>query len=395
MNRLYLVSYGEVALKGGNRPFFLRRLVRNVEEALEGLGEVQVRERFGRILVHTGAAEEHVLSRLRRVFGVTSVSPAWAVPWDVEEIARAARSLVEEALTRDSPSTFKVDTRRADKRFPLTSMELNARIGAFLQEQFPHLRVRLEDPDLVISIEIREEAYLYSRRIPGPGGLPVGTSGRAVALISGGIDSPVAAWMAAKRGLEVIPVHFHSFPFTSERSKEKVLEICRVLSAWTGPLKVWIVYFTEIQRAIQLHAPEDLRVILMRRMMMRLAERIAHREGALAIVTGESLGQVASQTLESIAVIEEATGMPVFRPLIGFDKTEITARAREIGTYEISILPYEDCCSLFVPAHPRTRPELQEVVRREASLPIEGLLEEALQKSQIAFIHAPTKTPAR
>jgi len=394
MNRLYLASYGEIALKGGNRPFFLRRLLRNIEEALEGLGEVWVRERFGRILVRAGAEEEEVLARLCRVFGITSVSPAWAVPWDVEEIARAARSLVEEAVTRDSPSTFKVETRRADKRFPMTSMELNARIGAYLREQFPQLRVRLEDPDLVISIEIRQEAYLYSRRLPGPGGLPVGTGGRALALISGGIDSPVAAWMAAKRGLEVIPVHFHAFPFTSERSKEKVLEICRILSAWTGPLKVWVVHFTEIQRAIQLHAPEDLRVILMRRMMMRLAERIARREGALAIVTGESLGQVASQTLESIAAIEAATGLPVLRPLIGFDKAEITARAREIGTYAVSILPYEDCCSLFLPAHPRTRPDLQEVVAGEASLPIERLLEEALERSQVELIRVPTRTRA-
>jgi thiamine biosynthesis protein ThiI len=261
-------------------------------------------------------------------------------------------------------------------------MDTSREVGAAILQRFPHLQVRMKEPDVRVQIDIRDHAYVSTQTIPGPGGLPVGTGGKALALVSGGIDSPVAAWMGARRGLTVIPVHFHSFPFTSERSKGKVLDLCRVLAEYTGPLRVWIVFFTEIQRAVQLTVPDALRIVVMRRMMLRLADQIAGGEHAQALLTGESLGQVASQTIESIAAINAVTQLPVLRPLVGTDKTEIVARAEAIGTYEISIRPYEDCCSLFLPAHPRTQPTLQESDAAERGLDMPALIAEAIARSE-------------
>jgi len=261
-------------------------------------------------------------------------------------------------------------------------MELSSLVGDAVRTAFPHLHARMRNPDLVVRIEVRDRVYVATEVLPGPGGLPTGTGGRALALVSGGIDSPVAAWLAARRGVLITPVHFHSFPFTSERAKEKVVDLCRVLASYTGPLPLWVIHFTEIQRAIQTQVKDALRVVVMRRMMMRVCDRLAPRLGALALVTGESLGQVASQTLESIAAINAVTTLPVLRPLIGADKTEIMAQAEAIGTYAISIRPYEDCCSLFVPAHPRTQPSLDETQRAEAALDTDALVRDALARSE-------------
>lgn len=379
----YLLRYGEIALKGQNQRYFVDSLMRNLERAVADLGRVEIRHAFGRVIL-TADGEPDILSeRLRKVFGVVSLSPIRIVPPELDQITAAALELVGETLTeRPEIHTFKVDTRRAEKRFPLTSMETSSEVGAAVRQRYPALRAQMQHPDLLLQIEIRDATYLTTKKIPGPGGLPVGTGGRALALISGGIDSPVAAWMGARRGLIVTPVHFHSFPFTSERSKEKVVDLSRVLASYTGPLWLWVVYFTDILRAIQLQVPDPLRVLVMRRMMMRVCDRLAEREKAQALITGESLGQVASQTIQAIAVINAATRLPVLRPLIGTDKTEIVAHAVSIGTYDISIRPYEDCCTLFISAHPRTQPDLEEVAAAEQGLDIPALIEEALARSE-------------
>ena len=379
----YLLRYGEIALKGQNQRYFVDSLMRNLERAVADLGHVEIRHSFGRVILTADGEPDILRERLRKVFGVVSLSPIRIVPPELDQITAAALDLVGETLTeRPEIHTFKVDTRRAEKRFPLTSMETSSEVGKAVRQRYPALRAQMQHPDLLLQIEIRDAAYLTTKKIPGPGGLPVGTGGRALALISGGIDSPVAAWMGARRGLIVTPVHFHSFPFTSERSKEKVVDLSRVLASYTGPLWLWVVYFTDILRAIQLQVPDPLRVLVMRRMMMRVCDRLAEREKAQALITGESLGQVASQTIEAITVINAATRLPVLRPLIGTDKTEIVAHAVSIGTYDISIRPYEDCCTLFISPHPRTQPNLEEVAAAEQGLDIPALIEEALTRSE-------------
>lgn len=389
MEHVLLIRYGEIGLKGRNRRFFIDTLVRNL--AVLAGRPAQIRPHFGRVLMPLAGEDPELVDRVRRAFGVVSVSPALQVPSQLDAIVEAASAATGRHLARRDAASFQVNTRRADKRFPLSSVEVNVAVGRHLQDAYG-LRVHLDAPDLVVSVEIRDLSYVYTEILSGPGGLPVGTGGRAVSLLSGGIDSPVATWMAAKRGLEVIPVHCYAFPFVNERSKVKVVDLCRVLSRYAGGMRLWVAFFTEILRAIQLGVVADLRVTIMRRMMMRLAERIAQREGALALVTGESAGQVASQTLESIAVIDAATRLVVLRPVIGMDKTEIVARARAIGTYDLSVLPYEDCCSLFVPAHPRTRPTLEEVEAQERGLPIVDLLDEAVGRSEVIEV-TPRETP--
>lgn len=397
MTETVLVRYGEIALKGRNRRRFEDQLVKNILGSLSGLPHGEVVARFGRIFVEPGEDPEPVVRRLRRVFGVVSASPALCVPPALEPILAGsqeamARQLGSGEAGSEGAGTFKVSARRADKRFPVDSMDLNRIVGAHLLRQFPALSVDVHLPRIVLSVEVREEAaYLFTSTHPGPGGLPVGVSGRGVVLLSGGLDSPVASWYAMRRGMELVAAHFYSFPFTTERSKQKVLDLCRVLGDYSRPFpfKLYVVPFTRIQEAILGGGPPELGVTLMRRMMVRIATDIAGRERALALVTGESLGQVASQTLESIAVIEEAVGLPILRPLIGFDKQEIVRKAREIGTYEISILPYQDCCSLFVPKHPETRPDLSQVERAEGSIDVQGLVAHALDGAEVPTIGSP------
>lgn len=397
MRHLLLVKYGEIALKGKNRPLFERTLTRNIKGALERVGgamgpepavgqqpEFRVRAVRGRLAVDLAPRTSldrawRLAEAVSRVFGVVGVTVGSKVPLHQEEISREAVRVAADAAGVGGVATFKIEARRSNKGYALTSPEVAAIVGRRVLDEVPGLTVDVHEPDLRVGVEIREDgAYIYGRTLGGPGGLPVGVSGRAVVLISGGIDSPVAVWMAMKRGVVPIPLHFWSFPFTGERAREKVVDLCRALGAW-GPLPDLLVCpFTEIQTAIRDRCPEELRVILMRRMMMRVATRVAEARGALVIVTGESLGQVASQTLESLATIEAVTSLPILRPLIGLDKEEIIARARHIGTFDLSILPYEDCCTLFVPARPRTKPSPAEAEAAEQALDVDGLIERAL-----------------
>ncbi len=382
---MIMARYGEIALKGRNRGQFEKLLVKNIERALAGLGSPRLRRTYGRIFIE-GVPVEPALSRLARVFGLVSVSPVRVVPLDLEAIKEQAVAL----CTGRPGGSFKVATRRPHKAFPYTSPEINRLVGAHVLAHTSGWSVDMEAPDLTIQVEVRPEAaYVFSESVAGPGGLPVGMTGRGVLLISGGIDSPVAGWMALKRGLELVALHFHSFPYTGERVREKVIDLCRVLAAFGGPMELQVCYFTDIQRAIVENCRPELTVLLMRRMMMRLAEAVASRTGALALVTGESLGQVASQTLESITVTNAVPSLPVLRPVIAFDKVEIIERARTIGTYDISIRPYEDCCTLFVPKHPVLTPRLEQLEAAEGALDIPALLEGALERTERLEITPP------
>ncbi|NLZ39630.1 MAG: tRNA 4-thiouridine(8) synthase ThiI [Firmicutes bacterium] len=386
MKALYLVRYGEIGLKGKNRKQFENQLTANIRRALQDVAECQVEQRHARnfvtVLDGDPAAVE---ARLQQVFGIVSISPAAVAELDLEkikEVAAAEFSKVARAGLR-----FKVETKRANKQFPLPSPEVSAKVGAYLLRNFPGIIVDVHEPDAVLDVEIREEqAYIYTRRIPGPGGLPVGVAGKGVLLLSGGIDSPVAGWLSMKRGVTVEALHFHSFPFTSERAKEKVIDLCRQLAAFGGSIRLHIAHFTEIQKELRQKTPERLSITLMRRMMFRIAEQLADRRKALALITGESLGQVASQTMESINVIERVTSIPVLRPLIGMDKEEIMILSRRIGTYSISIRPYEDCCTIFLPEFPATRPRLKDVEAAEAALDIDTLIADCLAKTETMII---------
>lgn len=387
MYHTYLIRYGEIGLKGKNRPQFERRLMDNIKRALNKVGPARVERVYGRLVVESEAESGRVLDRLSKVFGIVGISPVIRLPLDEEAICAGALEALRDAAGRlqppaGAPLTFKVEARRSNKAFPRTSPELNGLVGGYLLKNFPGLKVDVHHPLIRVGVEIREKnAFVYSNEVPGAGGLPVGATGKGLLLISGGIDSPVAGWMAMKRGIEIEAAHFYSFPFTGEKSLEKVRDLCRVLSGYTSRIRLHVVHFTEIQKEIQKHCPEELRVTIMRRMMFRLAARIAEARGALALVTGESVGQVASQTLESMLVINRVVDLPVLRPLVGMDKLEIIQRAQAIGTYDLSILPYEDCCTLFLPKHPATRPRLEQAERAEEPLAVEELLGGALERT--------------
>ncbi len=372
MRDVLLLRFGEVHLKGLNRPYFLRKLVDNVRRAVEPLGG-RVWMSDSRIYVSDCPDMEACAQRVRRVFGILGVCPAVEMEKDLEAICKQCARMAE-GLT----GTFKVIARRSDKSFPLDSMELQKIIGGRVLEANPRLTVDVHRPDHKLNVEIRDHCYLRLHEVEAVGGLPMGTGGKAMLLLSGGIDSPVAGFQVMKRGVRVQAVHFFSFPYTSERAREKVCELARILGGYAGGMLVHIVPFTEIQLEIHEKCPDGLGTVLMRRFMMRIAERIARAQGCGALITGESLGQVASQTMEAIAATDAVAGMPVFRPLIGLDKLEITDIAARIGTYETSILPYEDCCTVFTPRHPVTKPKLADLVKAEARLDVEGLVEAAL-----------------
>ena len=378
MQELLLVRYGEIFLKGLNRPYFIRSLVRKIRYAVRGMNaEVWVHD--GRIFVRGFSDIDECIDRVTRVFGVHSVSPAVEMPKeDFDAICTQAIT-----MTRDLKGTFKVNARRSDKRYPLDSPAINEECGYRILKAHPDLKVDVHHPDYLVNIEIRDMAYLYVRSIPAVGGMPVGTNGNATLLLSGGIDSPVAGWMIAKRGVQINAVHFHSYPYTSDRAKEKVLDLARKLSFSCCGIKVHIVPFTEIQMQIHEKCAEEYTTLIMRRYMMRIAEQIARREESEALITGESIGQVASQTMTALGTTDCVVNMPVFRPLIGFDKSEIIAIARKIGTLEISELPYEDCCTVFTPRHPATKPKLEKILEGENRLDTEGLIARALEGTEI------------
>lgn len=380
-----LVRYGEIALKGKNRGQFEQQLHRNLKAAIRDCPGEVVRL-YGRFMV-TGPEEklDIMLERLRKVFGVVSISSVRETELNLEQIKDLAANIV--ASLPSGENTFKVETRRSNKIFPYTSPQINQMLGTHLQELFPDLIVDLKQPSFILSIEIGYgKAFIYLDRLAGPSGLPVGISGRSLLLLSGGIDSPVAGWLAMKRGLAFEALHFHSFPFTSKHSQEKAVDLCRKLTAYGSKIPLHFISVTAIQKELRAQCPEELGIILLRRMMFRLADLLSKQRKLKALVTGESLGQVASQTLESLTVITASTNMLVLRPLIGLDKREIIDLAIAIDTYDTSILPYEDCCTVFLPKNPVTKPKLETVERFEARLDIGSMMEEAINSLETAIV---------
>ena len=378
---IFLLKLGEVVLKGQNRQSFEDKLLANVRRRVKNCGSFQCSLRQSTIYVEPQSDDcdmEAAWTACRQVFGIAAVARAVPCEKTVPAIVETAKAYLGGAFA--AAKSFKVESKRADKTFPMNSIQLSQAVGGDLAELFPNVAVDVHDPDLTVFVEIREKyAYVHAPSVPGAGGLPIGMGGRAVSLLSGGIDSPVSSWMMARRGVELEMVHFVSPPYTSQQAQDKVLELARLLTAWTGRLLVHIVPFTEIQEEIRKHCPEEFFTLIMRRFMMRLAERVARRTGCKALVTGECLGQVASQTMDALTVSDDACAMPVLRPVIGMDKEEIVRLSRKIGTFDTSILPYEDCYTVFTPRHPRTLPVLEEVVQYEAALDIEGLIQRAME----------------
>jgi thiamine biosynthesis protein ThiI len=388
MNDLILLKQGEIVLKGQNRRFFEDKLIANVRRRLKSLGDFSVTATQSTVYVEPESDDcdmDAALDAMRHVFGVVSVTRAMACAKDKDAIFETAKSYLREELI--SAKSFKVETKRSDKAFPMSSIEISQYVGGMLSDEFPNIKVDVHDPELLVNVEVRElAAYVHASALPGAGGMPVGSNGSAVTLLSGGIDSPVSSYMIARRGIHLVPVHFFSFPYTSERAREKVLQLAEKLTECCGRLTVEIVPFTHIQEEIRDKCPEEYFTLIMRRFMMRISEQIAEMNGCKALVTGENLGQVASQTMEALRVTEQCISLPVLRPLIGMDKKDIIEIARRIGTFDTSILPYEDCCTVFTPRHPRTKPKVEDVLEVEKALDVESLVVEALAgREQVRF----------
>ncbi len=389
MKEIILIKNGELALKGLNRRSFEDVLIKNLKRRLSELGDVKIYSRQSAIYIEPQADTydfEEALERVGRVFGIACFSRACVCEKTVEAVLSTAPEYLRAMLA--NAKTFKVEAKRADKSFPLTSPEICREVGAVLLESFPHLTVDVHNPDRTVYIEIRDyAAYIRGEQLKGAGGLPVGTAGRASVLISGGIDSPVAAYTMAKRGLRLNAIHFASPPYTSPRAELKVKTLLKKVAAYSGEIHLAVVPFTEIQDEIGKNCPEDYFTLIMRRMMMRISEKIARNTGSLALITGESLGQVASQTLPALVTTDSVTEMPVLRPLIGMDKEEIIKISRDIDAFETSILPYEDCCTVFTPKHPKTRPTLAACEAAEKGLAIDELVERAVSQAVYSVIN--------
>ena len=383
MDNIIIIRYAEIHLKGLNRPFFEKALVKNVASALGGIEGAVVRRGESRIYVENVKEEQlsAALEALGRVYGIHSYSPGVRLEQDFDAAVQVLAELVAEERKRYSQETvpFRVEARRADKRFPMKSLQMAIEAGGVILDRVPGLKVNLEHPELTAYLEIRDKAYCYTRVLKGPGGMPVGCNGRAALLLSGGIDSPVAGCMIAKRGVALTAVHFESFPYTSDKALEKVHDLAKLMTRYTGPIRLHVVRFTDIQMTLYEKCPQEYLTILMRRFMMRIAERLAQSDHCLALVTGESVGQVASQTLESLAATNDAVDMLVLRPLIGMDKLDITELAQRYGTFDTSILPYEDCCTVFVPKHPVTKPRLNDIRKAEEKLDAEAMITAAIE----------------
>ena len=381
MNDIILLKLGEIVLKGLNRKSFEQKLMSNVRRRLEPIGKFRVYCLQSTVYVEAqedGADMDAAFAALKKVFGVIKLSRAAACEKDRDAIAALAIEYLREDMER--VRSFKVESKRSDKSFPLTSIQLSQYVGGLLAEAYPNVQVDVHEPELTVHLEVRDlAAYVHATPVPGAGGMPVGSNGVAVTLLSGGIDSPVSTYMIAKRGVRLIPVHFFSFPYTSQQAKDKVVELGRQLTEYCGRMTLEVVPFTHIQEEIRDKCPEEYFTLIMRRFMMRIAKRIADANGAKAVVTGENLGQVASQTMEAMASTQAVIDMPVLQPLIGMDKEEIVTLARKIGTFETSILPYEDCCTVFTPKHPKTKPTLGQVIHAERNLDREALISRALE----------------
>ena len=379
MNDMFLLKLGEIVLKGANKRSFEQRLVSNIKRRVQRCGEFNVYLMQSTVYVepkNDGCDMDGAFEVLKKVFGVVALSRAAACEKNIGAIVEKAKEYLGAEIS--AAVSFKVESKRSDKSFPMTSIQISQQVGGELADAFPETPVDVHKPGITVHVEIRDTAaYVHANPVPGAGGMPVGSNGTAVTLLSGGIDSPVSTYMIAKRGVHMIPVHFFSFPYTSEQAKEKVIELAQILTGWCGRMTLEVVPFTHIQEEIRKKCPEEFFTLIMRRFMMRIAEKIARYNDAKALVTGENLGQVASQTMEAMAVTESCVTLPVLRPLVGFDKTDIVSYARKIGTFDTSILPYEDCCTVFTPRHPKTRPHLGEVERAESVLDVEALVQEA------------------
>lgn len=385
MKNVFLIKYGELAIKGKNRYLFENKLVTNIKRNIKDIGEFIVSKEQGRIMVEPIEESEievqAVLDRLSRIFGIVGIAYGLKEEGVSLEIAKQLALIqMKEVCEKNKQILFKVETKRADKRFPMTSMEVSCEIGGYLLEQLEEqVKVNVQKPEVTLMVELRQHTYVYVHTYKGAGGMPYGTNGKATLLLSGGIDSPVAGWMIAKRGVEVNAVYFHAPPYTSERAKQKVIDLAKQVSMYTGNMKLHIINFTDIQLKIYELCPHEELTIIMRRIMMYIAEAIAKKTDSMSLITGESIGQVASQTMQSLVVTNEAATMPIFRPLIGFDKEEIVQIAKKIGTFEISIQPFEDCCTIFVAKHPQTKPKLEYIKKSEALL--EDSITEMIQKA--------------
>ena len=383
----FLIKYGEIGIKGKNRYLFEDALVRQMRFALKDVdGSFYVHKSYGRVYVDCDGDYdyEETVESLKRVFGIVGICPVVRLEdRGFEQLKKDVAAYIGE-MYPDKNKTFKVEARRSRKSYPKTSMEINCDLGEVILETYPEMKVDVHHPDIRLNVEVREEIYLYSEIIPGPGGMPVGTNGSAMLLLSGGIDSPVAGYMVSKRGVELEATYFHAPPYTSERAKQKVVDLARIVSRYSGSVKLHVVNFTDIQFYIYDQCPHDELTIIMRRYMMRIAEHFAKKDGCLGLITGESIGQVASQTMQGIQVINAVCDLPVLRPLAGMDKAEIIERAEKIGTFEISIRPYEDCCTVFVAKHPVTKPRLNYIEKAEHKLTeLDRLLEEAVANAEI------------
>lgn len=381
MKEILLVKYGEIILKGCNRPRFESRLVNNIRDAIRNIDDAKVTRAQATIYVEPSEESklDIIAERLAKVFGIVTITRAGVTEKDPEAIRRAAYEYCKDDLKPGK--SFKVEAKRADKAYPMNSMEIGIDVGGYLHDMCEGLTVDVHKPEITVKVEVRDfAAYVYCKEnnIKGQGGMPIGTGSRATLLLSGGIDSPVAGHMISKRGVEIDAVNFFSFPYTSERAKEKVIELASIIAQYTSKIRLHIVPFTEIQLQIRDNCPEEHMTLIMRRFMMRIAERIAKQNGSGALITGESVGQVASQTIAALNVTNSVCDLPVLRPLVGMDKSEIIERAEKIGTFETSILPYEDCCTVFTPKHPTTNPKLRNIEKTESVLDVEKLIEEAL-----------------
>ncbi|MCH5210746.1 MAG: tRNA 4-thiouridine(8) synthase ThiI [Oscillospiraceae bacterium] len=381
MKEIILAKYGEIILKGGNRSRFENILMSNIKNALRNVADTKLR--LAQATVYVDVEDENkidlVMERLAKVFGIVAIARAAVCEKDIEEIKATAKEYLKNDLT--DGKRFKVEAKRSDKKFPFNSPEICREVGGYLDDEYPGIIVDVHNPDVTVKVEVRDySAYVYAaqNKIQGQGGMPIGTGSKATLLLSGGIDSPVAGHMISKRGVEIDAVNFFSFPYTSERAKEKVIGLASIIAQYTSKINLYIVPFTEIQLQIRDKCPEEHMTLVMRRFMMRIAERLAMQHKSKALITGESVGQVASQTLAALDVTNSAVDMPILQPLIGMDKLEIINRAMEIGTYETSILPYEDCCTVFTPKHPTTNPKRENIEKSESKLDTEALIEAAL-----------------
>ena len=388
----FLIKYAEIGVKGKNRYLFEEALVKQIKNALKRCeGRFEVTRTPGRIYVEALSEFDYdeTVDNLKTVFGISGICPVVHV--EDEGFEKLGQDIVKymDNVYPEKNITFKVQARRSRKNYPLNSMELNVELGGVILDAFPELKVDVHNPDVLLNVEIREKIYIYSETIPGPGGMPIGSNGKAMLLLSGGIDSPVAGYMIAKRGVKIDAVYFHAPPYTSDRAKQKVIDLAKQVSRYTGPIYLHVINFTDIQLYIYEKCPHDELTIIMRRYMMKIAEHIAKETECLGLITGESIGQVASQTVQSLAVTNEVCTLPVFRPLIGFDKMEIVDVSEKIGTYETSILPYEDCCTIFVAKHPVTKPNLNIIKRHEQNLneKIEELMQTALDTDEVIVVN--------